>query len=466
MAGEQILVIDDSPTITRTVQLVLSRSGYRVELAEDGEAGLAAARRRRPDLILLDFVMPRMNGYQVCVELAADPELAAVPVVLMSARGDQVGERFVRRMGIVEYLTKPISADRLTEVVARVFARERATTPTRPPTRPLLEDTFDSLDVPLPVGAPRTIALGRLRDQLAAAIAQRAAHAAGPIPTAPATATTSSTAASGGPPAGLAAVVRAALDDATLERLLEEAEATSGEGELRGELRVIPLAEILRMLAEQELSGVLAVSRLEERVEVYLRRGKVEQAMGQGLGEELRLGRFLLDRGLLEPARFEAFLQARFAGGLLGQQLVAAGHLDEDALRAALTRQSSELIFETLRWRTGRFSFRAGLELPPAALEANLGLAAEALIEEGGRRADEWHLIERLIDSALLVFAREETAEHGRRLSREEQLVLDQIDGRRRVADLIRASRLGSFEVCRALYRLVSLKLVRRAAAE
>src|SRR5262245_59313017 len=84
MAGELVLVIDDSPTITKVVQLVLTKAGYQVATAPDGEAGLDATRAQRPALILLDFVMPKMNGYQFCRELVADPKLRDIPVVLMS----------------------------------------------------------------------------------------------------------------------------------------------------------------------------------------------------------------------------------------------------------------------------------------------------------------------------------------------------------------------------------------------
>ena len=75
MAGELVLVIDDSPTITKVVQLVLTKAGYRVQTAADGEQGLAAVRSDRPDLSLPDFVMPRMNGYRFCRELTADAKL-------------------------------------------------------------------------------------------------------------------------------------------------------------------------------------------------------------------------------------------------------------------------------------------------------------------------------------------------------------------------------------------------------
>src|ERR1044071_8695326 len=127
MAGERVLVIDDSPTITKVVKLVLTKSGYQVETAPDGEAGLAAVRASRPDLILLDFVMPKMNGYQFCRELTADPKLRDIPVILMSAKGDQVGERFVKVMGIVDYITKPFSPEAITAVVEHTLqkAKER-----------------------------------------------------------------------------------------------------------------------------------------------------------------------------------------------------------------------------------------------------------------------------------------------------------------------------------------------------
>jgi DNA-binding response OmpR family regulator len=493
VAGELILVIDDSATIAKAVQLVLARDGYRVEIASDGEEGLVAARRQTPDLILLDFVMPRMNGYQVCLELAADPELSSVPVVLMSARGDQVGERFVKMMGIVEYVTKPFSSETLASVVTRVLGRPAS----GPPPHATIDDTIDGLDEPSPSSgsnagiAVRPSALARLREELMAVIAARvighARELASPVPSpSPSPMPVPSPS-----PTEIAArqalldEVRASLDDATLARVLDDAEASGGEGDLRGDLRVIPLPEIFQLLDTQALSGLLMIQRGSERIEVHLRRGQVEQALGRGLPDELRLGRFVLDRELVDDARFQAFLQARAAeapkvvaseataastngstnSALIGQQLVAHRLITAADLRTVLARQSSELVYEALRWRTGWFRFRAGLELPPVALEANLALAMEALIQEGCRRVDEWHLIERLIDTPEAVFARDEAASPRSRprLSREEQLVLDRVDGSRRVADLVSASRLGSFEVSRALYRMLSIKLVRRA---
>jgi hypothetical protein len=118
-----------------------------------------------------------------------------------------------------------------------------------------------------------------------------------------------------------------------------------------------------------------------------------------------------------------------------------------------------------LRWSHGSFRFSRTPQLPPAAVEASLGLDVEAILMEGFRRVDEWHLIEREVDNFDLVFLRNEdaVAQMGRgRLTREELAVLELVNGKNTVKDIIRRSRMGSFDVSKMLYRLLSIKLIRR----
>jgi DNA-binding response OmpR family regulator len=431
MAGESVLVIDDSPTITKVVQLVLTKAGYQVQTAVDGEQGLASVRSQRPDLILLDFVMPRMNGYQFCRELVADAKLRDIPVILMSAKGDQVGERFVKVMGIVDYITKPFSPEAITAVVQHTIGKY---------SQPGHEDDNPSLVTGEDLSATddadrshaRTSALSALRQQLSAA---------------------------------------GSLDDAAMSKILGSIDlelfGETAPG-LRGDLRVVPLAEVLQLLDVQEQSGVLTVERSGAKVEIYFRRGRVDQAVAEGVPEEFLLGRFVVDAELMTRTEFDSFLESRkleHGTKLLGQQLTKLGHVAETDLKACLTRQSSELIYEILRWRHGRFRFAAGLELPPFVIDAALGLDVEAVLMEGYRRVDEWHLIERAIDNFDVVFLRNEdsVAQMGRgRLTREELAVLELVNGKNTVKDIIRKSRMGSFEVSKMLYRLLSIKLVRR----
>ncbi|MGN6107458.1 MAG: DUF4388 domain-containing protein [Kofleriaceae bacterium] len=456
MPGELVLVIDDSPTITKVVQLVLTKAGYEVLTAPDGEAGLEAVRARRPDAILLDFVMPRMNGYQFCRELVADPKLRDIPVVLMSAKGDQVGERFVKVMGIVDYITKPFSPEAITAVVQHTIGKYGAASGGIDDDSPGLVTGEDlSATDEADRNHAKALALRELRRAIAELVSPRIA------------------ATGAGDADEIADATRAALDDAALGKLLDSidlglfGETSSG---LRGDLRVVPLAEVLQLLDVQEQSGVLAVERSGARVEIYFRRGRVDQAIAEGVPDEFLLGRFVLDAELMARGDFEAFLESRSESAksnqrLIGQALVKLGYLAEADLKACLTRQSSELIYEILRWRHGRFRFTAGHDLPPSVIDVALGLDVEAVLMEGYRRVDEWHLIERAIDNFDVVFLRNEdsVAQMGRgRLTREELAVLELVNGKNSIKDIIRKSRMGSFEVSKMLYRLLSIKLVRR----
>jgi DNA-binding response OmpR family regulator len=465
MAGERVLVIDDSPTITKVVQLVLTKASYEVQTAPDGEAGLAAVRASRPDLILLDFVMPRMNGYQFCRELAADAKLRDIPVILMSAKGDQVGERFVKVMGIVDYITKPFSPEAITAVVQHTLGKygPAGTVEEDPPSLVTGEDLAATDDADR--AQARSTALAQLRTSIIEVLTAQVALSDPGVADDKAAAEA----------ALISRIAAAALDDATLSRVLGAIDlrllGDSAPG-LRGDLRVVPLAEVLQLLDVQEQSGVLTMERTGARVDIYFRRGRVDQAMATGVPEEFLLGRFVLDAAMMQRADFEAYLESRTSQPrltgqprLIGQQLVKLGYLAEADLETCLVRQSSELIYEILRWRHGRFRFAAGAELPPSVIDAALGLDVEAVLMEGYRRVDEWHLIEHAIDNFDIVFLRNEdsVAQMGRgRLTREELAVLELVNGKNTVKEIIRKSRMGSFEVSKMLYRLLSIKLVRR----
>ena len=441
MAGELVLVIDDSPTITKVVQLVLTKAGYRVDIAPDGEQGLAAAREARPALILLDFVMPRMNGYQFCRELNADAKLRDIPVVLMSAKGDQVGERFVKVMGIVDYITKPFSPEAITAVVQHAIGKYGGPPPEEHPSLVTGEDLAANDDADR--AHARAAVLGEVRHLLTDVVSARVAalfQLASAAQEPGAQITTDA--------ASIADAIRGALDDDALGDMLDAIDlGLFGEGVpgLRGDLRVVPLAEVLQLLDVQEQSGVLTVERTGARVDIYFRRGRVDQAMADGVPDEFLLGRFVMDADLMTRAAFEEFLRSRTeltSARLIGQQ-----------------------IYEILRWRHGRFRFNSGMELPPPVFDAELGLDVEAVLMEGYRRVDEWHLIERAIDNFDVVFLRNEdsVAQMGRgRLTREELAVLELVNGKNSVKDIVRKSRMGSFEVSKMLYRLLSIKLVRR----
>jgi two-component system, OmpR family, response regulator ResD len=116
MSGELILVVDDEPTIVEVVELYLKREGYQVITAADGLAALQAAEERRPDLIVLDLMLPGLNGLEVTRQLRLSGH---IPIIMLTARGEETDRVVGLELGADDYVTKPFSPR---EVVARVKA--------------------------------------------------------------------------------------------------------------------------------------------------------------------------------------------------------------------------------------------------------------------------------------------------------------------------------------------------------
>jgi DNA-binding response OmpR family regulator len=121
MAGERILVVDDEPTIREVVGLYLRREGFEVESAADGEAALAAISRARPDLVVLDLMLPGVDGLAITRQVRAAGNL---PIILLTARSEEIDRVLGLELGADDYVVKPFSAR---ELVARVRAVLRRT---------------------------------------------------------------------------------------------------------------------------------------------------------------------------------------------------------------------------------------------------------------------------------------------------------------------------------------------------
>lgn len=114
----KILVVDDEALLRAMLGDALEEAGYTVATAESGRAAIARAKADRPDCILLDVMMPDLDGYETCTALKADPELAAIPVILISATTDlRVVDR-AEQVGAIEVLPKPVPLPQLNQAVA------------------------------------------------------------------------------------------------------------------------------------------------------------------------------------------------------------------------------------------------------------------------------------------------------------------------------------------------------------
>ena len=115
----KILLIDDDPLITRPLSRSLESQGYSVDIAEDGKTGLQQALETRPDIVVLDVMMPEMNGWDVCKELRAQ---SGVPILMLTAMSEEIDRILGLELGADDYLTKPFSAR---ELAARIKAMLR-----------------------------------------------------------------------------------------------------------------------------------------------------------------------------------------------------------------------------------------------------------------------------------------------------------------------------------------------------
>jgi len=435
----RVLVVDDSPTIRRVVTAILERHGHDATAAADGLSALdmLGAKGLQVDLVLLDFVMPRMNGFQFCRALRQRPEHAATPVVLMSAKSDKIRDQFVQQTGAIDAITKPFDAQALVAVIEHAMKRLRS---------------------------------GRV------------------VP--------SSTALPDFP------------DDGDLAPASRAASEVPARAVLHGDVAYVPVGAVLQMLQVEQRSGLLVVSNDDCEVRIALHEGLIDFVESRNTAEEFRLGRFFVERGFVTRAELEEVLAQQAAATarvarasdvptssapppkangdgaslldlvdkltddpppsfpmtvpLLGDALVQAGRIGDGELRSALERQSSELVYEVLRWTKGRFELRRD---PGLVSTSKLRLPVAHVVMEGFRRVDEWRLIESRIESFEAVLVRDSMAIDSLgvgALPREEQDVLDLVNGQRTVRDLVAESNMSSFDACKVLYQLLEARLVRR----
>ncbi|MDQ3036194.1 MAG: response regulator, partial [Myxococcota bacterium] len=151
--SRRILVVDDSTTVRRVVERTLREAGFEVCLAADGREGLDVASAKVPDLVLVDFVMPHMNGFQLCQALRSIDNLARVPIVLMSAKADRIGDGFLAQTGAVDAITKPFSPEALLAVTTHALARAAALSTPPPIPTDFDQDERLAREASLPLGA-------------------------------------------------------------------------------------------------------------------------------------------------------------------------------------------------------------------------------------------------------------------------------------------------------------------------
>jgi CheY-like chemotaxis protein len=460
----RVLVVDDSPTIRKVVSHLLDSNGYETITADNGEDAIQKLRDEKVDLVLTDFVMPRMNGYQFCREVRGDPTLHNLPIVLMSAKGDKIRGQFVQQTGAMDAITKPFDPLALVAVIENALARHKAGAvrsdppPSSDPRRESGASSSELIAVDLELSDDPGLRRSQIAQKFAAAVGKMIAPLLG----------------EGGHPNDdkVQTSVKKALTPervGSLAGLLRTLDfGADARVILSGDLSCISIAEVLQMLELQRQTGALSIASPSAEITLYVRDGMLDLAQARGLPAWYRLGRYFVRQGAITQQELSHFLENR-AGSkrLTGDALVQLDMVTEGQLTDALRMQTSELVYEVVGWKQGRFTFTLDAMSPEAAL-AQLGLHPGGIVMEGFRRVDEWRLIEGSFDFDDTLQRDDGAAERlagTAELTEQERAVLDAIDGTRTVRQVLDHVHGSTFDVCKILHQFLNSHVVRRRAA-
>ena len=118
----RVLIVDDSPTETHVLKTMLEKHGHQVSVAQTGEDGIRMAKEIAPDLILMDIVMPGVNGFQATRKLSKDPATSAIPIVMISTKDQDTDRIWAMRQGAKDYITKPVTEAELLSKIKSALA--------------------------------------------------------------------------------------------------------------------------------------------------------------------------------------------------------------------------------------------------------------------------------------------------------------------------------------------------------
>jgi len=125
MYQAKILVVDDEVYILHILDFILGAENYDVVTASNGEQAIQKVREEKPDLVILDIMMPKLDGYETCRMIKKDPATKHIPVILLTAKGREVDQKLGREVGASDYMTKPFSPSKLIERVQAILGVRR-----------------------------------------------------------------------------------------------------------------------------------------------------------------------------------------------------------------------------------------------------------------------------------------------------------------------------------------------------
>jgi DNA-binding response OmpR family regulator len=290
LPAARILVVDDSPTLRKLTCAILRQSGFQCLEADNGKLALEILKETAIDLVLLDFVMPIMNGFQFCRELRKSDPLRKTPVILVSAKSHRIRERFVEQTGALDAISKPFDANALLAVVENGLRRVREGNAPEP--TPMQDSEFVEPEGSVPPGpldsTNETTARVRVSGMLSVKLAEHLNGWMGK-----------------NQDELLAEISERITPQVSREILAATVELETGTL-FSGRMRSIPLGAVFHVIQGEGLSGTLHMTKEDAEILATFREGTVDLVEARGVSDEFRLGRFLVEDGALTSIQQKA----------------------------------------------------------------------------------------------------------------------------------------------------------------
>ena len=417
-----VIVIDDSPTVRKLAEVVLAEDGYEVYTAEDGEEGLKIAEKVLPSVILVDFIMPKMNGYQFCKMLRNNQSLKDVPVILITAKGEAVGEKFTEKFGVIDYFIKPFQPEELVEKVNSVvlsqgveFALENA-----PTGETGIAEAIYTADI----------------EETIDRIIRRYFYKELP----------------------------ALLQKSIIDILKQTGVVKSPSITLSGELTDFNLFDIFQLVDTAKSSGKLFVYSSLMSSEIYFDKGSIVFASTSKQGGNILSGDILEKRMNISKEAFNrGFRTSRETGVPILRAFVNEGILSEDEIMVILREHIDNAVYSTIELESGYFFFEK-MPLPDKFLDIPMRLKVSHLILEGARRVDERKFAAKMFHDNDIVFIRlmTDVALEDISLDKNELEIFSLVDGKRTISDIIKMSAIEESEAKRIFYTLTRVGILKK----
>jgi CheY-like chemotaxis protein len=419
-----VLLIDDSPTVRRLGELILSQNGYQVFTAEDGEAGLELAHQINPAVILVDYIMPKMDGHIFCQKIQEDDNLREIPIILISSKGESVGETFEKEYGVLHYFSKPFEPEELIGKLEEVLGNDEADDSTKARSQPAETDsTSDSA------------AVLEMVDRLFQQYLKK----------------------------DLPLMIRGTVNDILCEAGLVK----TGSLVFSGNLAEVPLADVINFIYNSRLSGRLTVFYPGMFGEVFIENGQLVFAVcNNKWSKQPFLTDILRKQKVLEiddTSINQVVVTARERQMPIGRMLVEKNLITEAQLMEALQVHAQDAFSTILEAKEGNF-FLEQDSLPFHLQDITTRVPLINVLMEGLRHMDERRLAATEFQDESMVLVRlisNEDAFDTIHLKRQELEIFALIDGRKTLAEIIAESHLEPLETKRICYALRRIGLLR-----